>query len=86
MPDLALTLVTMLAMFALGTFAFGAGWFGGGDVKLLAGCAGVVGASHLLLFLSLVGIWGGVVALVVAAAQGRVRALFQKVYRGRRKG
>jgi prepilin peptidase CpaA len=40
---LSIVLVVMLIVFAIGTFAFACGWFGGGDVKLLAACCGFVG-------------------------------------------
>ncbi len=37
------TIVVMLVVFLVGTIAFSLGWFGGGDVKLLAACAGLAG-------------------------------------------
>ena len=55
--------IVLLAGFVL--FAFGA--FGGGDAKLLAAAALWVGFDHLLPFLFLVGLFGGVLALAILA-------------------
>jgi prepilin peptidase CpaA len=75
-PTFADALLTMLAVFVAGTVLFAWGWFGGGDVKLLSACAGVVGSHHLLPFLLDVAIAGGLLALVEAARQRRLRTLF----------
>lgn len=69
---LLLAIAAMIAAFALGTLAFSAGWFGGGDVKLIAAACGVVGypgAISLVLF-TLVG--GAVLALAEVARQRRL--------------
>jgi prepilin peptidase CpaA len=80
-PDgLAPTLVaaaTMVGVFALGTVAFTLGWFGGGDVKLLAGCAGVVSFPHCIFLTCDVLVAGALLALGVAALSGRLVALVQ---------
>jgi prepilin peptidase CpaA len=65
----------MIAAFVLGSFAYSAGWFGGGDVKLIAACCGVVGFPAALPFVLDVLVAGGVLALVTAAANGRLVAL-----------
>jgi prepilin peptidase CpaA len=73
--DVGLTLATMLAVFVLGTALFAAGIFGGGDVKLLAACAGVVGPAHVVFLLCFIGIAGGVAGLLYAVRLGRLRYL-----------
>ena len=68
----ASTFATMIVVFVLGTIAFSCGWFGGGDVKLLAascGLAGLHGAPTLVFYTILA---GGVLALVEAARRGRL--------------
>lgn len=71
----AVALGAMLAAFALGTVAFSAGWFGGGDVKLLAACCGMAsfpGSISLVLYVLIAGMF---LALAVAAMSGRLVAL-----------
>ncbi len=68
-------ILAMAAAFAAGSIAFSAGWFGGGDVKLIAACCGLAGfpgAVSLVLFILIA---GAVLALVTAAARGRLVAL-----------
>ncbi len=67
----------MIVTFAMGTIAFSLGWFGGGDVKLLAACCGVAGFPGwtTLLFFTLLA--GGVVAVVEATHRGRLRAVLR---------
>jgi len=65
----------MAAAFVLGSFAYTAGWFGGGDVKLIAACCGLVGFPAAFPFVLDVLVAGGVLALVAAAANGRLVAL-----------
>jgi prepilin peptidase CpaA len=77
----AIALAVMAAVFALGTVAFSLGWFGGGDVKLLAACCGVAswpGALSLVLFTFIA---GGVVCVVEAALRGRLRAVLASTLR-----
>jgi prepilin peptidase CpaA len=65
----------LCAAFALGAAAFSAGWFGGGDVKLIAACCGLVsfpGAVSLVLFILFS---GALLALVTAALAGRLLSL-----------
>jgi prepilin peptidase CpaA len=71
----ALALGAMLAAFAIGSVAFTAGWFGGGDVKLLAACCGLAsfpGSISLVLYVLVAGM---LLALVTAAMSGRLVAL-----------
>jgi prepilin peptidase CpaA len=56
--------VTFAAVLAMGTAAFGAGWLGGGDVKLLAAFAAWLDFASALWFLALVFLAGGLVAIV----------------------
>jgi prepilin peptidase CpaA len=53
----------------MGLFAFGL--FGGGDVKLLAAVALLVGWSSLILLLFVVSLVGGILAVVIAALRLR---------------
>jgi prepilin peptidase CpaA len=75
------TLLVMLAAFGLGTFAFHLGWFGGGDVKLLAACCGFAGFPGSVELLLLTLIAGGMVAIVSAARQRRLRSVLLGAYR-----
>jgi prepilin peptidase CpaA len=73
-PELA-AIAAMIAAFVLGSFAYSAGWFGGGDVKLIAACCGVVGFPAAIPLVLDILVAGGVLALVAAAANGRLVAL-----------
>ena len=73
-PELS-ALAAMVVAFVLGSFAYSAGWFGGGDVKLIAACCGVVGFPGAMSFVLDVLVAGGVLALVTAALSGRLVAL-----------
>jgi prepilin peptidase CpaA len=68
-------LLTMTLVFLAGAVLFRAGAVGGGDVKLLTGCAGMVGLQALpALLLAIFGA-GAILALAHALARGRLRAL-----------
>jgi prepilin peptidase CpaA len=72
----ALTAVASIcAAFALGSIAFSAGWFGGGDVKLIAACCGLVSFPGSVAFVLFVLFSGALLALVAAAFRGRLVAL-----------
>ncbi len=70
-----LSLAAMTAAFLVGSLAFSAGWFGGGDVKLLAACCGLAGAAGALPLVLDVLIAGALLALLAALARGRLVAL-----------
>jgi prepilin peptidase CpaA len=65
----------MIAAFLAGSLAFSAGWFGGGDVKLIAACCGFAGFPGALSLVLLILIAGAVLALAIATARGRLVAL-----------
>jgi prepilin peptidase CpaA len=66
-------------VFVLGSFAHGARVLGGGDVKLLAGGALAVGYPDCVLFLLYTFLGGGVLAIVFALAQRRLRSTLANV-------
>jgi prepilin peptidase CpaA len=68
-------IATAIAVFGLGTVAFSLGWFGGGDVKLLAGCCALVSFPDCLALVAYVLAAGAILALVTAALSGRLVAL-----------
>jgi len=68
-------IATTIAVFGLGTVAFQLGWFGGGDVKLLAGCCGLVSFPDCIVLAAYVLVAGAILALVTAAFSGRLVAL-----------
>lgn len=71
----ALALAAMMLAFALGSLAFSAGWFGGGDVKLVAVCCGLVGFNGAMWLVLDVFVAGALLVIVSAAARGRLFAL-----------
>jgi prepilin peptidase CpaA len=75
----ALDAAIALAVLLLGTGAFSLRLIGGGDVKLLAGAAGTLGwpAAGSLILLTV--LCGGIIAVVLALAHGRLRATFENV-------
>ncbi len=58
-----LAVVAMAVAFGLGSVVFSAGWLGGGDIKLIAACCGVVGSSDSLLLVLEILIAGGILSL-----------------------
>ncbi len=78
--SVATAALVMLVAFMVGTFAFSLGWFGGGDVKLLAACCGLArypGALELVLYTFLA---GGAVTLVDIARRRQLRSTLFGVY------
>jgi prepilin peptidase CpaA len=73
MGGLALGLACLLPMYALRLM-------GAGDVKLLAMIGAFVGAGHILAIALFTLAAGGVLALVFAAAQGKLRQLVGNAY------
>ena len=63
---------TMAGTLVLGSFVFARGWLGGGDVKLLAAIAAALAWPDTLALLLYTAIGGGLLALVVAGASGRL--------------
>ena len=61
--------VSFLLLLALGTFAFGRGWMGGGDVKFLSSIGLWFGFHDALWFLASVFIVGGFVTIIYVCAR-----------------
>ncbi len=72
-----LSLAAMIAAFLVASLAFTAGWFGGGDVKLVAVCCGLAGGPGALALVLYVLVAGAVLAVVWALARGRLVALLR---------
>ena len=70
-----LAAVAMIAAFAAGCLAFSAGWFGGGDVKLVAACCGLVSFPGAVSLVLCILVAGALLALITAAVRGRLIAL-----------
>ncbi len=72
-----LVLAVMLAAFVLGALAFSAGWFGGGDVKLMAAACGLVSYPGCMALVVFILIAGGALALIHAARAGRLVSIIR---------
>ena len=59
------------AILVAGMGCFAMGWFGGGDVKLLAACGLWAGTAQLMPFLLVTALVGAVLALLTLAARAR---------------
>jgi prepilin peptidase CpaA len=70
-----LSLAAVAVSFLVGSIAFSAGWFGGGDVKLVAVCCGFAGLPGSIALVLYVLIAGAVLAIVNALIRGRFVAL-----------
>jgi prepilin peptidase CpaA len=66
---LGTALETALAVFVLGYFCWGRGWFGGGDVKLLAAAALLVAPDRVPALVLCIALAGGALALVYLLLQ-----------------
>jgi prepilin peptidase CpaA len=75
-----IAIATMIVAFLLGSLAFAAGWFGGGDVKLVAACCGLIGGLAALSLVLDILVAGAVLALVTAALRGRLVALVRSTF------
>jgi prepilin peptidase CpaA len=75
----ASTIATFGAVLVLGFVAFSLGWLGGGDVKLLAAGAAVLGFPDAIPFIIYTAIGGGVLALAFAVATGRLVPVLKAV-------
>jgi prepilin peptidase CpaA len=60
-----------VAILGVGALLWGKGWLGGGDVKLLAAVGLWAGPTHVLQFLLVTGLAGGVLGLLMLACTGR---------------
>ncbi len=69
---LLVTLVAYGVLLVLGSVAYGRGWFGGGDVKLLAAGAVCAGWPGGVLFFIATGLAGGALALIELARARRL--------------
>ena len=72
LTQVAVTGLVMLVAFLLGTLAFSLGWFGGGDVKLLAACCGLVGFPGAISFVLYTFVAGGFLCIAVAIRRRRL--------------
>lgn len=63
--DWKMAVLGMVIVFAAGYVIFAMKWMGGGDIKLLTACALWVGFTHLLEFIFLVAVLGGVLSVLV---------------------
>jgi prepilin peptidase CpaA len=70
---------TLVGVMLIGFVAFSFGWLGGGDVKLLAAGAAALGLPDAVPFLIYTAIGGGLLALIVAIAMGRLKSVFASV-------
>ena len=68
-------LSAMLVVFLVGSLAFARGMIGGGDVKLITACVGVVGSNQALPLLAAIFLCGGVLSVVEAVRRRRLRSL-----------
>jgi prepilin peptidase CpaA len=75
----AVSVGALVAVMALGFLAFSMKWLGGGDVKLAAAAAATLGLPDALPFLAYTAVGGGVLALAVAVASGRLRSVLDSV-------
>jgi prepilin peptidase CpaA len=77
LADAALAIAAGLTAFALGSIVFRLGWFGGGDVKLLAAACALISLPQCVTLVALILAMGAVLALTSAAMQGRLLALLR---------
>lgn len=75
-----LTFVTFVAVLAVlliaGTLLHAGGFVGGGDVKLIAASSAALGIHDGAVFLAATLAAGGILAVVIAALNGQLRAMF----------
>jgi prepilin peptidase CpaA len=72
-----LAVASLCIAFALGSAAFAAGWFGGGDVKLIAASCGLVSLPGSVTLVLDILVCGALLALYVAVRRGRLSALLR---------
>lgn len=69
LPTAGLALGLAMAVLLAGMGAWSAGWFGAGDVKLLAALSLWAGPAHLLPLLLVIAVSGGVLAIAMLLAR-----------------
>jgi prepilin peptidase CpaA len=75
-PGAGVALATLAVMLLIGTIAHARGWFGGGDVKLLAaGCCGLI-PSEAVDFLLFTALCGGLLSLYALASSRGIATMF----------
>jgi len=77
--SLFVAVATLLGVAVLGFLAFSMHWLGGGDVKLLAASAAMLGFPDSLSFLIYTAIGGGAFALSLVVLRGRLRVVLQSL-------
>jgi prepilin peptidase CpaA len=77
--SVALSAATLVGVLLLGFMAFSFGWLGGGDVKLLAAGGAALSFPDAVPFIVYTAIGGGLLALVVATATGRLASVLRSV-------
>jgi len=75
----AISLVALLSVLLIGFLAFSMGWLGGGDVKLAAAAAAALGFPDTIPFLVYTAVGGGLLALCVALATGKLRTVLSSI-------
>ena len=65
--EVALALLCGGGLFAVGAFAFAVGVLGGGDVKLMAAAGLFAGTDHVLDFLTITALSGGLLGIAILA-------------------
>jgi prepilin peptidase CpaA len=83
---LLVAVASLCGAFAIATAAYSAGWFGGGDVKLIAVCCGLVGFPGSVTLVLDVLVCGALLALLLAARQRRLGNLLRSTVAAMRYG
>jgi prepilin peptidase CpaA len=74
-----LAAASVVVVLLVGSFIFGLGWLGGGDIKLLAAGAAAIGFPSFLIVLVYVAASGGFIAALYALSEGRLRTVVTNV-------
>jgi prepilin peptidase CpaA len=75
----AISIGLFLGVFAFGTFLFSFHFIGGGDVKLIAAAAAVLGWPDTVAFLLYTMVAGGILGIALSIACGRLRPVCDNV-------
>jgi prepilin peptidase CpaA len=68
----------IIILFA-GSFVFGLGWLGGGDIKLLAAGAAAIGFPSFLVVLLYIAAVGGIIGALYALREHRLRTIVTNI-------